>query len=219
LIFGEQCARADSAILDFWFLELDYGVFADGGNQSTAIQGPLAIDAPGEHSFNWSQEDGVAFAESTAHALLEIDEQPTHLQIGGYVATTATAIVGDDPDYPFEFATASAFVNTLLVSVELLESHWLSVSGSTVNEATLGSLEPGVYLLEPGPYDFSYDTGFGTGSRVEAFANESAFDSNQFDWGLDFVVPAPASLAVLMLPMVFRGRRRQRRGSARARQL
>ena len=184
---------ADSASLDWWYLQLDYGVFADGGNAGTPGQGPVAIFTAGPHDFVWSQEDGVAFAQATADVLVEILQSPTQLQFGGNVATTSMAVVGDNPDYEFELGVAQAWLDWLLVSVELFEPHWFTLSGVSVRDVYSGTTyNPDVYLLDPGFYDLEL-VGTHAFSSVWVEENESDSTAAWVSFALDFqAVSAPS---------------------------
>lgn len=200
------CAQID---IDDWFFEIDYGVFADGGSLPTPLQGPVSIDDTGVHGFAWSQEDGVAFAEATAIATILIDEPGSSLSFGGGLDTTATAIVGDDPTYPFEFATAESFLNYAYLNIDVQAISVLTVTGTPVDLGGIGTLDPGdEIVLDPGFYEIEF-SGVGSGSKASANANEMDVDDNIWAFGVHVdVIPAPATLLILA-PLLARRRRDQ----------
>lgn len=211
-MLGVPSLAAAQIELDDWFFQIDYGVFADGGGLPTPLQGPVSIDDEGVHEFTWMQEDGVAFAEAAVVVTLLIDEPGGSLSFGGGLDSTATAIVGDNPAYPFEFATAQSFLDYAFLTINVTEPSVLSVVGTPIDLNGVDVLNPGEQLvLDPGFYEIEF-SGVGSGSLASAHANESSFDDNVWAFGVNVnVIPAPGSLLVLLA--VARARPRRAHGA------
>lgn len=211
VIFAGVAATAAHAQvdLDAWFFQINYGVFADGGSVPTPLQGPVSVDDVGEHEFSWSQEDGVAFAEATAVATILIDSPDGSLYFGGGLQTSAEAVVGDDPSYPFEFATAESFLDYAFLAINVQSPSVLTVSGTPVELNGIDTFDPGdEVVLEPGFYEIEF-SGAGSLSKATAHADESDFDMNAWAFGVRVdVIPAPAGLVVLLIPAIVSRRAR-----------
>ena len=200
--------------LDVVLFEIDYGVHADDGGALTPLQGPVQV-GEGDHDFAWSQEDGVALAEATASTSLVIETGEASLGVAGSLDSTAAAIVGDDPGYPFEAAVAQSFVNQILIAITIDEQCVLTVAHAPVDLVGYGIIEPGnQQILDPGSYDLTYSGGFATGSMAAAGANEQAFDEATWSFGVEVtVVPAPPTAALALATLAAIRRRRPRRAS------
>jgi hypothetical protein len=186
--------------LDFLLFEIDYGVLADGGGSPPPLQGPLTV-GEGKEDLAWSQVDGVASAMATASTLLSVSGSESGLRLAGSLHSSAAVEVGDDPEFAFEYAQAEVYLNQLLISITVSEESVVTALHAPVNLEGVGMIEVGgTEVLAPGMYDFEYAGGYATGVQVWAQANESAFETNAWSFGLDVaVVPAPGGAAVMMV--------------------
>jgi hypothetical protein len=196
-VSGALLACAGSAAggpveLEFLLFEIDYGVFADGGGSPPPMQGPMTI-GEGDDELSWTQIDGVASAMAAAATSLSVSGSDLGLHLAGSLVTSAEVVVGDDDKFLFEHAQAEVYLNQLLISITVNEESVVTALEMPVVLEGVGTIDVGgMQVLAPGTYDFEYAGGFATGALAWGGANESAFDTNAWSFGLDVaVVPSP----------------------------
>lgn len=218
LIAASPAWAGPSFTFDGYSARLAYGVYADGGANTTPEQGGVNLTGGGQ--FSWSQIDGVAQAAATANVLINLVVSPEALTFSGRVGTSASATVGDNPVYGFERGQAEVWLDRLTVGFVTTSVSQLTITGTSWNEIGegVGLLGPGTYTLAPGAY-FLRLPGTAARSSVDAGVSQTRTASGSVDFGVFLVIPGPGTGTIVLAGLAggLHRRRRPRAVSSGAR--